>query len=86
MSYDVSASPAALLPLLRTSVERLHGAVATLTDDDVRAPSLLPGWTRAHVLTHIARSADSRTRLLTAARTARTALRRRPPTSACGPP
>ncbi|MEU9000449.1 maleylpyruvate isomerase family mycothiol-dependent enzyme [Streptomyces sp. NPDC048551] len=69
MSYDVSASPAALLPLLRTSVERLHGAVATLTDDDVRAPSLLPGWTRAHVLTHIARSADSRTRLLTAART-----------------
>ncbi|MFK8910499.1 maleylpyruvate isomerase family mycothiol-dependent enzyme [Streptomyces sp. YS-3] len=69
MTYDGTEAPAALLPLLRTSVERLHASVATLTDDDVRAPSLLPGWTRAHVLTHIARSADSRTRLLTAART-----------------
>lgn len=28
------------------------------SDDDVRAPSLLPGWTRAHVLTHLARNAD----------------------------
>lgn len=69
MTYDGSAAPAAQLPLLRTSVERLHASAAALTDDDVRAPSLLPGWTRAHVLTHIARSADSRTRLLTAART-----------------
>ncbi|MEU9099891.1 maleylpyruvate isomerase family mycothiol-dependent enzyme [Streptomyces sp. NPDC048361] len=69
MAYDESGAPTALLPLLRTSVDRLHASAATLTDDDVRAPSLLPGWTRAHVLTHIARSADSRTRLLTAART-----------------
>ncbi|MEV7729094.1 maleylpyruvate isomerase family mycothiol-dependent enzyme [Streptomyces sp. NPDC087917] len=69
MTYNGSAAPAALLPLLRTSVELLHASAAGLTDDDVRAPSLLPGWTRAHVLTHIARSADSRTRLLTAART-----------------
>ncbi|GGR03726.1 maleylpyruvate isomerase [Streptomyces cinereoruber] len=69
MTYDGSVAPAALLPLLRTSVERLHASAAALTDDDVGAPSLLPGWTRAHVLTHIARSADSRTRLLTAART-----------------
>ena len=29
------------------------------TDADMRAPSLLPGWTRGHVLTHIARNADS---------------------------
>jgi maleylpyruvate isomerase len=28
------------------------------TDTDVRAPSVLPGWTRGHVLTHIARNAD----------------------------
>jgi maleylpyruvate isomerase len=28
------------------------------TDADVRAPSTLPGWTRAHVLTHVARNAD----------------------------
>ncbi|WP_369211866.1 maleylpyruvate isomerase family mycothiol-dependent enzyme [Streptomyces flavofungini] len=61
-------TPAALLPLLRTSVERLLSTAAALSDQDVRAPSLLPGWSRAHVLTHLARSADSRSRLLTAAR------------------
>ena len=27
-------------------------------DADLRAPSALPGWTRGHVLTHIARNAD----------------------------
>jgi maleylpyruvate isomerase len=38
-------------------------ATAALRDADVRASSLLPGWTRAHVLTHVARSgeADART-------------------------
>ena len=33
-----------------------------LSDDDVRAASLLPDWTRGHVLTHIARNADGVTR------------------------
>lgn len=28
------------------------------SDSDMRAPSLLPGWTRGHVLTHVARNAD----------------------------
>lgn len=28
------------------------------SDTDMRAPSVLPGWTRGHVLTHIARNAD----------------------------
>jgi maleylpyruvate isomerase len=28
------------------------------TDADMRAPSLLPGWSRGHVLTHLARNAD----------------------------
>ncbi|MFD5271812.1 maleylpyruvate isomerase family mycothiol-dependent enzyme [Streptomyces sp. NPDC058335] len=69
MSHDEPRSPTDLLPVLRTSVKRLLASAAALTDDDVRAPSRLPGWSRAHVLTHIARSADSRTRLLTAART-----------------
>ncbi len=35
--------------------ERLAG----LSDDDARRPSQLPGWTVGHVLTHIARNADS---------------------------
>jgi maleylpyruvate isomerase len=40
-----------------------------LTDDAVRMPSLLPGWTRGHVLTHLARNAEGGTRLLGWART-----------------
>jgi maleylpyruvate isomerase len=38
-----------------------------LGDDAVRAPSLLPGWSRGHVLTHLARNADSNTRIFRAA-------------------
>lgn len=40
----------------------------TLDDADWLAPSLLPGWTRAHVATHIARNADALRRLIAAAR------------------
>ncbi|QKW40160.1 maleylpyruvate isomerase family mycothiol-dependent enzyme [Actinomadura sp. NAK00032] len=47
----------------------LLATAARLGDADVRAPSLLPGWTRGHVLTHVARNADGGTRLLTWART-----------------
>ncbi|GAA4613892.1 maleylpyruvate isomerase family mycothiol-dependent enzyme [Saccharopolyspora hordei] len=36
---------------------RLRDAVSTLTDDQVAAPSLLPGWTRGHVLAHLADNA-----------------------------
>lgn len=52
--------PAAHLPALRTSTaELLKGVEAEQwSDDDVHAPSLLPGWTRAHVLSHVARNAD----------------------------
>jgi maleylpyruvate isomerase len=32
--------------------------VVGLTDEQVRAPSRLPGWTRGHVLSHLARNAD----------------------------
>ena len=38
--------------------------VARLTDDDVRRPSLLPGWSRGHVLTHLARGGDALRNLL----------------------
>jgi maleylpyruvate isomerase len=33
--------------------------IADVDDDVVRRPSLLPGWTIGHVLTHVARNADS---------------------------
>ncbi len=42
-------------------------ALAGLTDAEVARPSLLPGWTVGHVLAHIARNADSHTRVLQAA-------------------
>jgi maleylpyruvate isomerase len=55
-------------------IEDVHQATARLlatarTIDDVGAPSLLPAWSRGHVLTHIARNADSMVNLLTWART-----------------
>lgn len=64
-------TPADLLPLLRDTVDRLSRTVERLDERTLRGPSLLPGWSRAHVLAHIAGSADSRVRLLTAARTGR---------------
>ncbi|KZB82130.1 maleylpyruvate isomerase N-terminal domain-containing protein [Amycolatopsis regifaucium] len=36
-----------------------------LDDETVRAPSALPGWTRAHLLSHLARNADGLVNLLT---------------------
>jgi maleylpyruvate isomerase len=51
----------------RASHERLMTALDRLTDDQVADASLLPGWTRGHLLTHIARNADSHVRLLAAA-------------------
>jgi maleylpyruvate isomerase len=47
----------------------LLAAIDGLSDADVRAPSLLPGWTRGHVLAHLARNAEGGTRLLRWART-----------------
>lgn len=51
-----------------------HRGLLTMLDDvaaggrlDVAAPSLLAGWTVGHVLTHLARNADSNTRVLLAA-------------------
>lgn len=38
---------------------RLLTTLETVTDEVARQPSLLPGWTVGHVLTHLARNADS---------------------------
>jgi maleylpyruvate isomerase len=48
---------------------RLLETVGRLTDDDVRQASLLPGWSRGHVLTHVARTADAMGNLLRWAQT-----------------
>jgi maleylpyruvate isomerase len=47
----------------------LRGLMTRMGDDAFAAPSALPGWSRAHVLTHIARNADGLINLLTWART-----------------
>jgi maleylpyruvate isomerase len=47
----------------------LRGLMTRMGDDAFAAPSALPGWSRAHVLTHVARSADGMVNLLTWART-----------------
>jgi maleylpyruvate isomerase len=54
------SEPTAYLNALRASTADLLKGLAELnwSDADVAAQSLLPGWTRGHVLTHIARNAD----------------------------
>jgi maleylpyruvate isomerase len=61
--------PAAVLDRIETATAHLLSTAGRLTDRDVRAPSLLPGWTRGHVLTHLARNADGGRNLLIWART-----------------
>ncbi|WP_187438082.1 maleylpyruvate isomerase family mycothiol-dependent enzyme [Actinomadura decatromicini] len=57
------------LATITAATRALLGTAGRLDDAACRAPSLLPGWTRGHVLTHVARNADGGTRLLTWART-----------------
>jgi maleylpyruvate isomerase len=45
----------------------MWASASRLTDDSCRAASLLPGWSRGHVLAHRARDADGQTRMLLAA-------------------
>jgi maleylpyruvate isomerase len=56
--------------------DELDAATQRLLDEariitDLRAPSLLPGWSRAHVLAHLARGADAMRNLLVGARDGR---------------
>jgi maleylpyruvate isomerase len=69
-----AASPATtqletLRELVRTATQRLLGDTILVSDDQWRAPSRLPDWTRGHVATHIARQADALYRLTQWART-----------------
>jgi maleylpyruvate isomerase len=47
--------------------QRLLAHADTFVDVEVTAPSLLPDWTVGHVLTHLARNADSMVRVFRAA-------------------
>lgn len=53
----------------REGMQAVLSAVAALPDAGLREPSRLPGWSRAHVLAHLARNADALVNLLIWART-----------------
>lgn len=55
------------LDLIVHETDRLMETIHGLDDAAVRQDSRLPGWTRAHVLTHIARNADGLRNVLRAA-------------------
>lgn len=64
---DVTASERAQALLAR--IRELHDewtlAAGKLDEDAIRAPSALPGWQRAHLLSHVAQNADGLGNLLT---------------------
>ena len=49
---DIDA--AALVDLVRASHARFHALISDLTDEQARAASALPDWSRGHVITHVA--------------------------------
>ena len=63
--HDVAAT----VPWMREGTARLLAVVDELGDEDLRGPSTLPGWSRAHVIGHLARNAEALVRLATWAQT-----------------
>jgi maleylpyruvate isomerase len=61
--------PTETLARVAEATGHLLATAEQFDDTAVREPSLLPGWTRGHVLTHAARNADALVRLLTWAAT-----------------
>ena len=53
-----------LRTLLTAATQRLLGSTIVVTEEQWAAPSRLPGWSRAHVATHVARQADGFVRLV----------------------
>jgi maleylpyruvate isomerase len=58
---------AELITGAHSELDRLLADARPLGNDEAKAPSALPGWTRGHVLTHLARNADAQVRLLNGA-------------------
>jgi len=61
--------PAEELNEVQAATDRFLASVVGLDAEALAAPSLLPGWTRGHVCSHLANNADSLVNLLTWART-----------------
>ena len=54
---------------VEVSTDLFLASVDALRDSQAREPTLLPDWTRGHLITHVARAAESLCRLLDWART-----------------
>ncbi len=65
----MSPERGAVEPWLQTETQRLFATVDMFWDSELTADSSLPGWSLAHLLTHIARNADALGNLLYWART-----------------
>jgi maleylpyruvate isomerase len=62
-------APTELLDWWESGEQHLGTALGRLTDEEFPAPSLLPGWSRAQLLAHLAGNADGLVNLLSWART-----------------
>jgi maleylpyruvate isomerase len=58
MTASGNARPVSDLVAVDTAFALLLAAVDAMSDDQARRPSLLPDWTRGHVLIHVARSGE----------------------------
>jgi maleylpyruvate isomerase len=62
-------APTELLDWWERGEQHVGTALGRLTDEEFPSPSLLPGWSRAQLLAHLARNADGLINLLSWART-----------------
>lgn len=60
----MTPAPAVSPTLLAEADQRLVRAVDALSAEELAAPSLLPGWTRAHVVAHLALNGEALERVL----------------------
>ena len=67
MPADLEQDAAAAIALRQAAHARLLACAEGLADDQVRAPSRLPGWSVGHVLAHLARNAEGHAHRLEAA-------------------
>ena len=67
--YDSPNAPAKELTWARRGTAYFARVLAQLPDSELDRPSLLPGWSRRHVIAHVGYNARALTRLLTWART-----------------
>jgi maleylpyruvate isomerase len=70
---DVPAATTRALDACRDASARLLATLDGLDDAAARRPSRLPDWTVGHVVTHLARNADSHVRMMEAAMAGRVA-------------